>query len=119
MSIVKVDSIPFQFDFTGGCNCCNCKGRKTVYVNSHLEIEPFDAKKSTDHDLDYLKSLQRIRQGIQNLLELQRPDCLSEAVESLLAPLKDVTQIQLRHIKSINRNLCELWDAMVDRAKRR
>lgn len=119
MSIVKFDSVPIQFDFTGGCNCCNCRGKKSVYINGNLEVEPFDTRKSKDHEIDYLKSLQRIRQAIQNFLEIHRPESLSVAEELILAPLKDVTRIRLRHIQSINRNLYEMWNSMVDKSKRR
>jgi hypothetical protein len=109
MSIVKVDSIPFQFDFTGGCNCCNCRGRQTVYVNSQGEVEKFDRNKSKDHESDYSKSLYRIKNAVQQFLELNEAQNKKEVEQEILETIQHEKTLRLRHIQTINRKLYELW----------
>ena len=109
MSIVKVDSIPFQFDFTGGCNCCNCRGKQTVYINSHGEVEPFDTKKSKDHEQDFMKSLQRIKSYIQNFLEIHSTPDISKVEKEVLESIEGEKTLRLKHVKTINRKLWEIW----------
>ena len=98
MSIVKVDSMPFQFELAGGCNCCNCRGREIVYVNHRGEVEKFDRHKSRDHRADYLKSVGRIRQAIQNFLELNAPEFIQDTEAVILRPLQGSNTIRLRHL---------------------
>jgi len=110
-SIVKIDSIPLQFDIADSCNCCQCRWcpETKVYINHEGEIERFKRSKSKDPIVDVKKSKLRITSQVSQFLEQHFNHCLDEMHTIILDPIKRASVITLEHMREVNRRIQTLW----------
>lgn len=110
-SIVKIDSIPLQFDIADSCNCCRCRWcpDTNVYINHNGDIERFKRSKSKDPIFDLAKTKQRIIGNVSQFLEQHYNHCLEELHNSILEPIQKASNITLQHIQDVNKKIQSLW----------